>query len=140
MVKRLAVFAMCALVLACDTRTGSSVTAPFAAELGRYVLQTVSGSPMPISLPATVPNATRQLIADTITFTSGGNVREVFYIATTPSGGTAITSSFAMAGKYTITRDSIHTPVDFGYTFGRYAAGTVMLTSQEGFVYLFARK
>ena len=98
MVKRLAVFAMCAFVLACDTRTGSSVTAPFAAELGRYVLQTVSGSPMPISLPATVPNATRQLIADTITFTSGGNIREVFYIATTPSGGTATTSSFAMAG------------------------------------------
>ena len=140
MAKRLALFMLCALVGACDTRTGSSVTAPFAAELGRYVLQAVSGASMPAKLPATTPNTTRQLIADTLTFTSGGNVREVFYIATTPTGGTATTSAFAMAGKYTITRDSIHLPPDFGYLYGRYAAGGVTLTSQEGFLYVFTRK
>ena len=86
MAKRLASLALCAVLAACDTRTGSSVTAPFAAELGRYVLQAVSGSPVPVMLPPTVPNTTRQLIADTVTFTSGGNVREVFYVATTPTG------------------------------------------------------
>ena len=38
--KPLALFAVCAVVLACDTRSASSVTAaPFSAELGTYTVQ-----------------------------------------------------------------------------------------------------
>ena len=140
MASRVTLFVLCVTLAACDTRTGSSITAPFSAEVGRYVLQTVSGAPVPVVLPATVANATRQLVADTITFTSGGNVREVFYIATTPTGGVASTSSFTSAGKYTITRDSLHLPIDFGYVSGRYVSGAVTLTSREGFVFAFVRK
>jgi hypothetical protein len=140
--KLLALLLVCSAVLACDTRLGSGVTVPFTAEIGTYSLQTVSGLTMPVTLAQSSPNTTRQLIADSIFLSGGGGIREVYYVRsitnTTTPPDTAI-SSFALSGKYTITRDSLGIPADFPYLFGRYSSGVITLTDAQGFVWVFKR-
>ncbi len=138
--KLLGLFAVCSVVLACDTRGHRSLTAPFSAELGTYPLQSVDGKPLPVQLVASAPNTTRQLLADTLILTSGGNAREVYYVSTTTPPAAPVIGSVAVAGKYTITRDSLTMPVDFGYRYGKYLSGTIALTDIYGSVYLFAKR
>lgn len=139
--KLLALLAVCTAVVACDTRQGSSVTAPFSAELGTYTLQSVSGVALPYPLPPTAPGTTRKVIADTIVLTSGGNAREIYYTATTSTAdSTTKVSSVALSGKYTITHDSITTPPEFAFLYGKYNTTSITFTDASGFAYLFARK
>ncbi len=139
----LALMVLCSMVVACDTRSSSSVTAAqFSAELGTYALQSVSGTVLPYPLPPNAPNTTRQITADTLLLTSGGNVREIYYVATTtttPASSPEI-SSVALSGKYTITRDSLTLPSDFQFAYGRYTSNTLTMTDPQGFVYVFLRK
>jgi hypothetical protein len=138
--KLLALLLVSSVVLACDTRMGSGVTVPFTAEIGTYSLQNVSGKPLPVTLAQTSPTVVRRLIADSIFLSSGGNIREVYYvrsITTTPLDSSV--SSVSQTGKYTITRDSVGVPLDFGYRFGRYANGTLTLTDLDGFLYVFTK-
>jgi hypothetical protein len=140
----LALLALCTMVVACDTRSPSSVTAaPFSAELGTYALQTVSGTVLPYPLPPNAPNTTRQVTADTLVLTSGGNVREIYYVATTTTTTPPSTPSIgtvALSGKYTITRDSVHLPTDFQFTYGRYTSNTLTMYDPQGYVYVFLRR
>lgn len=141
--KLLVLLAVCGGVLACDTRVGSgSITAPFAAELGTYTLESSSGEPIPITLAPPAPNTVRKLVAETLFVTSGGNIRDVYYTSTTTTGSTAppVVASTALAGKYQITRDSISVPAEFPYLYGRYANGTITMRDAQGFSWLFRRK
>lgn len=134
-----ALLAICSVVLACDTRRNSS-TAPFSAELGVYALRTVNGAPLPTQLERQTTGITRELIADTIVLSSGGNAREIFYARSFPTtGGDTSVSSIALAGKYTITRDSLRLPADFPYVFGRFTAGKISLVDSRGDIWVFTR-
>ena len=137
--KLFALLCLCSVVLACDTRRGSS-TAPFAAELGTYALRTVSGKPLPVPLERLASGTVRELIADTIVLTSGGNAREIFYTRNfSTAGGDTSISSIAAAGKYTITRDSLRLPADFPYLFGRLSGGKISLVDSRGDIWVFTR-
>lgn len=137
--KLLVLLALSTALLACDTRLGSSITVPFSAELGTYALQSVSGKALPMSLAPTSPNTTRQLIADTLVLTSGGNAREVYYVSSTTPPSAPVISSTTLTGKYTITRDSIALPADFPFLYGKYASGTITLPDAQGFVWVFTK-
>jgi hypothetical protein len=138
--KLLALLALSSSVLACDTRLNGGVTSPFSAELGTFSLKTVSGMTLPVSMAQTSPNTTRKLIADTLFLTSGGNAREVYYVSSTTPPAAAVVSSIALAGKYTITRDSIALPADFPFLYGKYANGVITLPDAQGFVWVFSKQ
>lgn len=137
--KLLVLFAVCGAVLACDTRIGGPTTSLFPAELGTYSLQTMDGNVPPITLAPNAPNTTRKLVADTIALTSGGNIREVYYVSSVTGTNPPVVSSVTLAGKYTITRDSIGVPADFPYLYGRYSSGAITLVDADGFVWVFKR-
>lgn len=137
--KLFALLGLCSVVLACDSRRTSS-TAPFSAEIGTYALRTVNGAPPPIRLERLTTGTVRELIADTIVLSSGGNAREIFYTRSFPAaGGDTSISSIAAAGKYTITRDSLRLPADFPYLFGRLSAGKISLIDSRGDTWVFTR-
>ncbi|MDB4880003.1 MAG: hypothetical protein JWL60_1449 [Gemmatimonadetes bacterium] len=137
--KLVALLALCPVVLACDTRRGGT-TAPFAAEVGTYALRTVNGKPLPIPLERQTTGISRELIADSIVLSNGGNAREVFYARSFPvAGGDTTVSSTALAGKYTMTRDSLKLPADFPYLYGRYTSGTLTLVDSRGDRWVFTR-
>jgi hypothetical protein len=139
--KLLALLAACTVIVACDSARSTGLQSPpGAAEVGTFVLRSVSGISLPYMLAPTAPNTTRQLIADTLTIGTGGIIREIYHTSTTPTGGTASVSSVALTGTYTVTRDSLTLPADFPYVSGRYAADSVSLRTANGFVYVFTRR
>jgi hypothetical protein len=138
--KLLALFLACTAVVACDTRSVGT-TAPFAAELGVYALRTVNGAAIPVELERQEAGTRRELFADTIVLSSGGNAKETFYARTITTVAPIDTqvSSVALAGKYTITRDSVKLPADFPYLYGRYSSGQLSLIDDRGDVWVFTK-
>jgi hypothetical protein len=64
----------------------------------------------------------------------------VYYVSSTTPPAAAVVSSIALAGKYTITRDSIALPADFPFLYGKYANGVITLPDAQGFVWVFSKQ
>lgn len=138
--KLIALVALCGAATACDIRLDDGFTGPGLSVLGTFVLRSVNGTALPVTLSPALATSTRQLVADTLTFVSAGTVREIRYTVSTTGSSAPVVSTVALTGPFTMVRDSITLSTDFPYLYGRYASDTVSLVATDGLVYRYTRR